>query len=104
MPYFVKIGAIASNLSGVGSRGFHIYRRGCRVFTIWGSIEVRPGRQFFWAYTTQYKSFRCASPAAAVTKWNALVEMRAERRGYSRLPVGTRIRRHSRSASNRRRK
>lgn len=104
MAYFVKIGGIPSNVSGVGTRGFHIYRRGCDVFTVWGAVEVRPRRRFFWAYTTTYKRFRRASPEAAIRKRRALVKFRAEQRGYSRLPPGTRIRRHAGSASNTRRK
>lgn len=103
MAYFVRVGGIPSNLSGVGARGYHIYRRGCYVFTVWGSVEVRPRRQFFWAYTTQEKKFRCNSPEAAIRKRRALIEYRVER-GYSRLPPGTRIRRHKRSASRTRRR
>ena len=97
MAYFVKVGAVPSNLFGVGSRGFHIYRRSTRVVTVWGAVEVRPGRRFFWAYTTQHKMFRCGSPAAAIRKARELAAIRAEQRGYSRLPPGARIRRHSKS-------
>jgi hypothetical protein len=28
VPYFVRIGAIKSNASGVGARGYHLLRRG----------------------------------------------------------------------------
>lgn len=102
MAYFVKVGAIPSNKSGIGSRGFHIYRRGSHVFTVWGPVEVRRLRLFFWAQTTQFKSYRCSSTAAAIRKRKALIEERSEKRGYSRLPTGVRIRRYARSALSRR--
>jgi hypothetical protein len=52
MAYFVKIGAIPENKGGVGSRGYHAYRRGKRIITVWGGVEVRPSRRFYWAYAT----------------------------------------------------
>ncbi len=103
MAYFVKIGAIPSNQSGVGARGVHIYRRGSQVYSVWGSVEVRAGRRFYWAYTTQHKTFRCSSPAAAIRKRHALIASRVADRGYSRLPIGVRILRHAKSASSSRR-
>ncbi len=39
MPYFVQIGLIPENKTGVGSRGYHVYRRGTRVRVIWGLWE-----------------------------------------------------------------
>jgi hypothetical protein len=97
MPYFVKIGPMPRNKSGVGSRGFHIYRRGANVRCVWGAVEVRPGRQFFWAHTTQHRIWRCASVAAAVRKTRLLSDERVRKDGYARLPVGARILRHSKS-------
>lgn len=96
MAYFVKIGPIPSNLGGVGARGYHIYRRGNRVCTVWGAIEVRPGRQFYWVHTTQEKSFRCSTPAAAERLRMELVAVRET--DYQRLPRGTYILRHRGSA------
>ena len=99
MAYLVKIGAFPRNQSGVGARGYHIFRRGKQVYTVWGSVEVRPDRRFYWARTTQHKSFRCSSPAAAIRKRRALIDSRVMERGYSLLPVGVRIFRHAKSAS-----
>jgi hypothetical protein len=47
MPYLVKIGAIQTNKSGVGSRGYHIYRRSQTLVTVWGRVEVRPRERDF---------------------------------------------------------
>jgi hypothetical protein len=103
MAYFVRIGAIPSNKSGVGARGVHIYRRGSTVYSVWGSVEVRPGRRFYWAHTTQHKIFRCASPAAAIRKRQILIANRSTEDGYTRLPTAVRILRHAKSASSSRR-
>ncbi len=89
MPYFVKIGANPTNYSGVGSRGYQIYRRARRVNRTWGSVEVRPGRHFVWIYTQQ-KVHNCSSERAAVALVRKLVDER-EAAGYSRLPPGRRI-------------
>ena len=99
MAYFVRIGAIPTNQSGVGARGFHIFRRGSHVYSVWGRIEVRPGPRFYWAHTTTHKIYRCYSPAAAVRKRRALIHSRVAERGYSLLPTGVRILRHAKSAS-----
>ena len=104
MAYFVKIGGFASNRSGVGSRGYHIYRRGNQVYTVWGPVEVRPGRRFYWVQTTLHKVFRCSSPEAATRRKQQLIELRSGRKGYSRLGVGARIERHAKSTSSTRRR
>jgi hypothetical protein len=96
MAYFVMIGRIPTNKSGVGCRGYHAYRRGCVVRTIWGPIEVRRGREvkFAWTQSTEYKDFRCSSVKAAKSRLAAIVQAR-EREGYSNLGVGNRIHRPS---------
>jgi hypothetical protein len=91
MAYFVKIGAITKNLSGVGSRGHHIYRRGRAVFCVWGAVEVRHPRRFYWAHTTQHKTYVCNTVDAAKIKRARLIETRCSSDGYSRLPTGVRI-------------
>lgn len=103
MAYFVKIGAIAKNQSGVGARGYHIYRLGRIVTCVWGSVEVRVPRRFYWARTTQYKTYSCKTIESAKTKKALLVESRVAIDGYSRLPTGVRIRRQARSRKNVRR-
>jgi hypothetical protein len=89
MPYFVRIGAIRSNQSGVGSRGYQLFRRGRNIVVRWGPVKVMPGRQFFWIYK-QEKRHHLASETAARAEFHRLIEERA--RTYSQLPLGSRIR------------
>jgi hypothetical protein len=52
MPYFVRIGVIRSNQSGVGSRGYYVCRTGRTVEIKYGGVQVERGGQttrFFWA-------------------------------------------------------
>jgi hypothetical protein len=101
MPYLVKIGAIRTNKSGVGSRGYHIYRRSHRVITVWGRVEVKPrGKRFYWASTTQYKEVSYPSIPAALERMKALVDQRIQGEKYSLLPRGARIHRSAVSARN----
>jgi hypothetical protein len=97
MAYFARVSAIPQNSSGVGARGYHIYQRRKQVITVWGSVKVRPGQYFYWAYTTQHKTFPCASVEAAVRKAKLLVHRTADG-GYSRLPPRVRIHRTATSA------
>lgn len=98
MSYLVKIGAIKENKSGVGSRGYHVYRRGRLVITVWGHIEVRPKSQFYWAQTTQHQKKKSSSVKAAIEYKREVVERLMDNEGYSKLPVGIFIRRHAKSA------
>jgi hypothetical protein len=99
MAYLVKIGAIHTNKSGVGSRGYHIYRRAQRIVTVWGRVEVKPrGKRFYWASTTQHKELSCRSVTAAIERLKTLVEQRIQREQYSLLPRGARIHRSAASA------
>jgi len=89
MPYFVRVGAIHSNKSGVGSRGYQLFRRGRNVIVRWGSVKVMPGRRFFWIYKQEKRS-HLASEMAARAELKELVEARSK--SYSKLPRGARIR------------
>jgi hypothetical protein len=91
MAYFVKIGAIPQNKSGVGARGYQIFRRGRNVITRWGAVTVAPGRKFPWAYRYQEKIFKFRSVLAAQEELRGLIRIREERDGYSRLPAGAKI-------------
>jgi hypothetical protein len=90
MAYFVRIGAIPTNWSGVGSRGYHIFRRGKVVTVRWGPVEVRPGRNFYWRGKTE-KRFVHRSEQSARTWYGGEIERRLMRERYSRLPTGTKI-------------
>ena len=50
MPYLTRIGPFSENKSGVGARVYPAYGLGKKVFAVWGGIEVRPGRRFFWTH------------------------------------------------------
>lgn len=104
MAYLVRIGAFPRNISGVGSRGYHAYRQDCRVVTIWGAIEVRRGRKFYWAYTTQHKIYKLGSKSAAADRLRDILFRFTDGEGYSRLPAGVPIRRTNKSARSVRRK
>jgi len=97
MPYFVRVGPFRGNVSGVGARGYHIFRRAQKVIVRWGAIEVRPGARFYWRYTSE-KVFRLGSVTAAASKLAAEIKRRTGREHYSRLPSGQRIRRASLAA------
>jgi hypothetical protein len=96
MAYLILAGNIPTNKSGVGCRGYHAFRRGKTVRTIWGAVDVRRGRgvHFYWARTTAYKDFRCSSESAAKARLADIIAAR-ERDGYSRLARGARIYRPS---------
>jgi hypothetical protein len=94
--HLVLAGNIATNKSGVGYRGYHAYRRGCTVRTIWGPVDVRRGRgvRFAWARSTEFKDFRCSSEKAAKGKLATIIDARVND-GYSQLGPGARIYRPS---------
>jgi hypothetical protein len=90
MPYFVRIGAIPANVYGVGSRGYHVFRRAKKVMVRWGAVEVRPGRRFYWL-GTQEKEYPHRSLHAARERLRSEIERRVTREKYSRLPKGQKI-------------
>lgn len=97
MAYLVKIGSIPTNKSGVGARGYQLYRRAKRIITVWGGVEVRGRRKFYWTSTTQHKPVECGSELEAIAELKALIEQRRQK-GYSLLPAGVHIRRTAASS------
>ena len=97
MPYLTLVGHIATNVSGVGARGYHVFRRGTTVFSAWGPIEVLRGRtvSLRWARATPYKIYRFRSVAGAKEKVVALLRKIEVREKYKRLPQGAKIKRHA---------
>lgn len=95
MPYFVRIGPIPSNLSGVGARGYHAFRRGTTVVVEWGGVTVGPGRTrtFRWAQVPQRLAYRKRTIDAARRVLQTVQEER-RRNKYSPLPRGSRIAPH----------
>ena len=92
MAYFVKIGAIQQNKSGVGARGYQLLRHRRDIVARWGAVKVAPGRKFSWAYGRQEKTYKYKSDQAARQAMPEFVKLRVEREGYSRLPSGAKIR------------
>jgi len=92
MPYFTLVGNVASNKTGVGARGYHVYRRGTRVRVVWGPINTFRSRtvRLEWSRTTIYKDYHCRTLRAAVRKLRELIQAR-ELEGYKRLPTGARL-------------
>lgn len=93
MAYFVRVGVISENKSGVGARGYQIYRRGSSVITRWGGLEVTTRRSYFWAVKTpQEKIYKCRTPELARMKYAALVRHRVDDEKYEHLPLAVPIR------------
>ena len=97
MPYFFRIGDIASNKGGVGARGYHLFRRGSRVVAEYGPVEVyRSGPLgIYWAGSVvrMSREFRSEAKAHEVLAW--LIAYRLTRHRdlpYRRMPRGTKIR------------
>jgi hypothetical protein len=90
MAYFVNIGASKENKSGVQSRGYHLFRRANHVIARWGAIMVTKDRKFYWCYSPQEEIYKYRSEQEARNAIQELIWER-ERGGYSRLPVGARI-------------
>jgi hypothetical protein len=61
MAYLTRVGGIPTNRSGVGARGYHVYRRGTQVHVVYGRIGMEQGRTvgFSWARTTQRVVHKC---------------------------------------------
>jgi len=90
MPYFVRIGAIRTNRTGVGSRGYQVFRRGRNVIVHWGAVEVKPGRRFLWIFREE-KTFGHPSESAAKLRLAHEVRRRKGKERYSQLPPGQKI-------------
>ena len=91
MPYFVRIGNIPSNLSGTGSRGYHLFRRGKEIVATWGPVEVLPGRHFHWCAKTASRKYPQKSVVVAKAEMTEMIRKREKLERYSRLPAGQRI-------------
>ena len=90
MPYLVRIGAIEENVTGVGSRGYWLFRRGCRVIRRWGAVLVLRKRRLQWAdgYYEQTDTFTSTAEAVAAYQQHL---SRLASHNYSRLPSGAKI-------------
>jgi hypothetical protein len=95
MSYFVRIGLIGANQSGIGSRGWHIRRQQERVIVRWGSVEVKTGgskTRFSWGpgwpKTTAYAETSVGAADDLVRRKT----LEKTNGGYRKLPRGASIR------------
>ena len=89
MAYLVRVGHVPENISGVGSRGYQIFRRSTRVVVRWGGIDV-VGRRFRWNGAPKSKVHPLRTVAKAKAFRIRTIKSQLEQ-GYSRLPPGARI-------------
>ena len=98
MPYLINIGSggdNSRNLTGVGSRGYQIFRVGMVVVCRWAGVSVSHRRQFTWTRIPAEKRFRYRTVAAAREFLTLRVSnMTRVASGYSVLSRGIRITRH----------
>ena len=95
----MRIGPNPENAGKTESRGYHAFRRGTVVKVVWGPVEVRRGRRFYWGQTTLQAECRHRTVERAVVCLAARIQSRVEGDGYRRLAAGTRIGRDARSAT-----
>lgn len=91
MATYIKIKPQESNVSGITSKGYNIYRRGNKVFIKWGAIKSK-SRKFYWAGQNL--------PQSIITEFKTLQETKVfyndkirkiNREDYNKLPVGKKI-------------
>jgi hypothetical protein len=92
MTYLTLIGNVPGNLTGLGARGYHVYRRGKKVRVIWGPVTIARTQtvSLEWERTTQHKIHNCPTVVHAIDLRNELIEAQ-EVQGYTRLPPRTKI-------------
>jgi hypothetical protein len=102
MPYMVRVGAIDTNVSGVGSRGYAVFRSGRRVTVWFGKIEVRGSgvSRFYWCRQPSKKKHplcKTVEQARALARDLIQEQLRDGVKGsYLKLPPNVRIRSHKR--------
>lgn len=91
MPSYVKIKPQESNLSGITSKGYYIYRRLHKVNIKWGAINVK-NRSFFWAGDNlpQKKVVEFKTTQEAKDFYNEKIN-KLNRKDYDKLKIGMKI-------------
>jgi len=94
MAYLINVGTggrIRETKSGHGSRGYHIYRRGSKVYCEWAGINV-VSRRYYWRGKTQVIAYTFRNSARAETfRRKRLRELQAPFEGHIKLPRGVKI-------------
>jgi len=87
--YLILVGHIPENISGVGARGYHVYRRHTVVHVAWGRIGTVQRRAvgFIWKQTPVRKIHKCWTVRRAKAKRQELIDEQLAQ-GYRRLPPG----------------
>jgi hypothetical protein len=99
MPYFINVGVFKGLKSGVGARGWRVWRREKVIHVHFGPIEVsdRYPKRFRWARGPTKQKFSERSIEAARKEMQRRIdEKRSKRRAngdkeYQELPPGHRI-------------
>jgi hypothetical protein len=100
VPFFVRIGVIGANQSGIGSRGWYIWRRQERVLVRWGAVEVETdGSQTRFSCGPGWPKEICYVESSLESAIDLVRRKTAEKIGasegsgrYTKLPPGTGIR------------
>jgi hypothetical protein len=75
MAYLTLVGYVPENLTELGARGYHVYRRGKKVRVVWGPVTIVRTQTsgFIWERTTQHKIHSCrpSQPSLCVTDWSS---------------------------------
>ena len=91
MPYLTNIGPRHDTMCGLGSRGYHIFRRGKIVSKTSGQVKQIAGKKMkvYWISRRKEK-VKCDTERAAKYYFqNKLREL--DRKGYKRLGIGVKI-------------
>ena len=86
MRYFFRVGDIPTNKSGLGARGYQVYRRGTTVRVVFGPIRStrRQMVSFEWERTSLFVDYPHKSIAEAIQK---VEKIHAERERNKYLPL-----------------
>ena len=100
MAYLVLIGSLPWNKTGVGSRGYHVFRRDMCVYAFWGPVHTQRKRsvRILWSRRPLYQEYACRSVKLAIRKLKRIIDEQ-EKQGYDCLGAGARIYRTARTAS-----
>jgi len=93
MAYLIKIGLHPQNKSGLGSRGYRVWRRGTVVNVEFGPIECvgGGGGTHRWLHPPQTRGSRHFSTEREAELFRRAKVAEKQARGYQRLPSGRRI-------------
>src|SRR5205823_6166627 len=89
MAYFMSIGPNSKNVRGIAAKGYHLFRRGRNVTTVWGSLQIKPKQNILWARIPAKRVYACTSIDLAKTLRAQIQKDKLSH--YSRMPRRRRI-------------